>query len=491
MRYSFGGAFSAVPPVGKLASVGKISCAALIAALAAPLAPSAVALQDIAEMTGTEIQPAARWVVRLETVKRGSVHVMGAADAGKVDAKAIDRVLAVRTSDDLHLLDASHSLGTGRPMVVNTAMKGPRLVTAKVAAKRELKKAAVAMVTAKPLAPQADTIGSGTPTQNEIDPVVTGGSGTLMASAGTSQLALAAARSQPGQRPAAEDPSSAAKAHLLAMATTFRMQQDGLSPFPEKTEKNDSLAGIHPAVAALLPQTDALAKAHGRSSLSGGQMKQARAAARQMAKIVDQMRAKQTGNGTSQASASTLSAYAPQEASIASAFASVLNDNPTGTKNSLIKLAKKDHAWAAFPLPKSSFSNRQRRCLTAGIYFEARGEPILGQKAVAQVILNRVRNPKYPDSICGVVYQHKHKRNRCQFSFACDGIKDRIASPKHWEISKRVANEAIDGRFWLKSVGSASHYHADYVWPRWGRTMHKMTKIGRHIFYRTYGGGWS
>ena len=88
------------------------------------------------------------------------------------------------------------------------------------------------------------------------------------------------------------------------------------------------------------------------------------------------------------------------------------------------KLGRGDHAWAANPLPKSAFSAAQQRCLAEGIYFEARGEPVSGQAAVSQVILNRVRNPHYPNTICGVVYQNKHWRNRCQFSFACDRIRD-------------------------------------------------------------------
>ena len=151
-----------------------------------------------------------------------------------------------------------------------------------------------------------------------------------------------------------------------------------------------------------------------------------------------------------------------------------------------IRLAPGDHKWAAKPLPSHSQSKAQRNCLAHGIYFEARGESLEGQKAVAQVILNRVKNPKYPNSICGVVYQNKHKRNACQFSFACDGVPDRVKSRKYWKVSTKVANDAIDGRYWLMKVGSASHYHADYVRPKWSRKMRKMTKIGRHIFYRTF-----
>src|SRR5690606_5661479 len=123
-------------------------------------------------------------------------------------------------------------------------------------------------------------------------------------------------------------------------------------------------------------------------------------------------------------------------------------------------------------------------------YFEARGEPVKGQAAVAQVILNRVRNPAYPDTICGVVYQNKNWRNRCQFSFACDGIKDRVANRQHFRIAQEVAMAVTAGKIWLDEVGTATHYHATYVHPRWAKTMDQVKKIGRHIFYRTFGGGW-
>ena len=155
------------------------------------------------------------------------------------------------------------------------------------------------------------------------------------------------------------------------------------------------------------------------------------------------------------------------------------------------KLNKGDHSWADDPLPKASFSDDQQRCLTAGIYFESRGEPVRGQAAVAQVILNRVRNPSYPNSICGVVYQNKHWRNRCQFSFACDRIRDRISNRRLWDLASHVAAETTAGRIWLSEVGSSTHYHATYVRPKWARAMKKVGKIGLHIFYRTFGGGWS
>ncbi len=155
------------------------------------------------------------------------------------------------------------------------------------------------------------------------------------------------------------------------------------------------------------------------------------------------------------------------------------------------EIAPDDHAWAATALPAEVFSAKEQKCLAEGIYFEARGEEVKGQAAVAQVILNRVRNPAYPKTICGVVYQNQNWRGRCQFSFACDRIPDLILSPWNWKTAKEVAMAVTAGKIWNDDVGSATHYHATYVNPPWGRSMKRVAKIGKHIFYRTYGGGWS
>jgi len=155
------------------------------------------------------------------------------------------------------------------------------------------------------------------------------------------------------------------------------------------------------------------------------------------------------------------------------------------------KLGKGDHSWAKKQLPRSSFSKKQQTCLARGIYFEARGESVKGQAAVSQVILNRVRNPHYPNSICGVVYQNSHWYNRCQFSFACDRIKDRVNNKKLYKQAQHIAAETTAGRIWFPQVGSSTHYHATYVAPKWRKKMKRVGRIGLHIFYRTYGGGWS
>jgi spore germination cell wall hydrolase CwlJ-like protein len=185
-------------------------------------------------------------------------------------------------------------------------------------------------------------------------------------------------------------------------------------------------------------------------------------------------------------------AYAPVEPdySTDSPFQSLLNLEPQKLE-SAIPVEPGGHSWAAKLLPESVHSAKEQRCLAAGVYFESRGESVKGQAAVAQVILNRVKNPAYPNSICGVVYQNENWRNRCQFSFACDGHKDRITEPEHWQKAQEVAQAVTDGTIWLPEVGSSTHYYADYVKPGWARRMQKMKKIGRHIFFRTRGGGWS
>jgi spore germination cell wall hydrolase CwlJ-like protein len=127
---------------------------------------------------------------------------------------------------------------------------------------------------------------------------------------------------------------------------------------------------------------------------------------------------------------------------------------------------------------------KAEKCLATAIYFEARGETERGQIAVAQVILNRVFSGYYPATVCGVVYQNAHRHLACQFTFACDGIPDRVTEPEPWERAKRIARETLDGRLWLPEVGKATHYHAYWVRPGWARTMHKLHKLGVHTFYR-------
>lgn len=128
------------------------------------------------------------------------------------------------------------------------------------------------------------------------------------------------------------------------------------------------------------------------------------------------------------------------------------------------------------------------RCLTQAVYYEAAVEPMQGRRAVAQVVLNRVRHPAYPKSVCGVVYQGSERRTGCQFSFTCDGSLLRGPSARPWREAEEVAQAALAG-YVEPSVGTATHYHADYVLPRWAFELDKIQQLGRHIFYR-FDGAW-
>lgn len=127
------------------------------------------------------------------------------------------------------------------------------------------------------------------------------------------------------------------------------------------------------------------------------------------------------------------------------------------------------------------------KCMTQAIYYEAANEPAQGKRAVAQVVLNRMRHPAYPSSVCGVVYDGANKRV-CQFSFTCDGSLLRTPMARQWKESLSIAKAALGGAI-EPSVGTATHYHADYVLPRWAYTLGKIDKIGVHIFYR-FKGSW-
>lgn len=131
---------------------------------------------------------------------------------------------------------------------------------------------------------------------------------------------------------------------------------------------------------------------------------------------------------------------------------------------------------------------RSLDCLTAAIYYEAATEPTDGQRGVAQVVLNRVRHPAYPNSVCGVVFEGAHRPTGCQFSFACDGSLRRAPMPAYWERAKSVAQAALSGYVYAP-VGWATHYHANYVMPYWAPTLVKSANVGLHIFYR-WRGGW-
>jgi spore germination cell wall hydrolase CwlJ-like protein len=147
-----------------------------------------------------------------------------------------------------------------------------------------------------------------------------------------------------------------------------------------------------------------------------------------------------------------------------------------------------DTAAAAFTLKADETSRvRALECLTQAVYYEAASEGADGQRAVAQVVLNRMRHPAYPNTVCGVVYQGAERPFGCQFTFTCDGSLARVPVPSLWKQAHRIATEALTGKVFAPA-GHATHYHADYVLPYWADSLDKSLQVGRHIFYRLKGG---
>ena len=144
-------------------------------------------------------------------------------------------------------------------------------------------------------------------------------------------------------------------------------------------------------------------------------------------------------------------------------------------------------AAAPFTFGRAAAIDRGRalECLTAAIYYEAGSEPDAGQRAVAQVVLNRVRHPAFPHTVCGVVYQGS-ERAGCQFSFACDGAMARVASRTGWVRAAAVAAMALGGRVYAP-VGLATHYHTYAVTPAWNRGLVMTGAVGAHFFHRWKG----
>lgn len=134
-------------------------------------------------------------------------------------------------------------------------------------------------------------------------------------------------------------------------------------------------------------------------------------------------------------------------------------------------------------------SDKELWCLATAVYFEARGESYRGQVAVAQVVMNRVKDRRYPDTICGVVFQNQQRRNSCQFSFACDGIPETISDRTAWAQAEDIAKRYAAGELYLTEVADATHYHATYVRPAWAPRMTKVTQVGLHVFYK-FKRGW-
>ncbi|MBS7538732.1 cell wall hydrolase [Ancylobacter lacus] len=162
---------------------------------------------------------------------------------------------------------------------------------------------------------------------------------------------------------------------------------------------------------------------------------------------------------------------------------------PMESGSSFAKMAEGEAtAGEASPADRLGLSGKRREraetCLAEAVYFESRGEPERGQIAVAQVVMNRVFSGYYPADVCRTVYQNAHRHLACQFTFACDNVRDVVTEPEAWQQARRIAADMLDGRIWDEQVGRATHYHAQSVHPRWVREMRKLDAIGEHTFYR-------
>ncbi|MDT2019642.1 cell wall hydrolase [Methylocella sp. CPCC 101449] len=156
---------------------------------------------------------------------------------------------------------------------------------------------------------------------------------------------------------------------------------------------------------------------------------------------------------------------------------------PVAEKGGMTVIARNERPDYAAIIEQAR-TEKEQRCLAEAVYFEARSEPEEGQAAVAQVVLNRAVSGLYPASVCGVVYQNRHRYKACQFSFACEGKSLRVTEPESWATAQRIAEEVLDGKTWLADVGGSTHYHANYVRPGWSRRLLRMDRIGAHIFYK-------
>lgn len=134
----------------------------------------------------------------------------------------------------------------------------------------------------------------------------------------------------------------------------------------------------------------------------------------------------------------------------------------------------------AQPKPKGG---AELQCLSEALYFEARGETVKGQFAVAEVIMNRVKSGRFPGSLCGVINQGTGKKYGCQFTYTCDGYKEVIAEPRAFSRVSKVARAILDGKA-PKLTNGATHYHTIAVRPKWSRVYTKTARIGDHLFYR-------
>jgi hypothetical protein len=150
-------------------------------------------------------------------------------------------------------------------------------------------------------------------------------------------------------------------------------------------------------------------------------------------------------------------------------------------------MAQSDTGPAPVRINRSSAGyDRSLECLTQAVYYEARNQSAEGQRAVAQVVLNRTRHPSYPNTVCGVVFQGSERVTGCQFSFTCDGSMYREIEPYAWEQAQGIAAAALSGSVY-RPVGLALNYHTTSIRPYWAPSLVQQAVVGAHVFYRRPG----
>jgi spore germination cell wall hydrolase CwlJ-like protein len=127
---------------------------------------------------------------------------------------------------------------------------------------------------------------------------------------------------------------------------------------------------------------------------------------------------------------------------------------------------------------------KAEKCLANAVYFESRDEPVRAQIAVAQVVMNRVFSPFYPNDVCGVVYQNAGRHLACQFTLACNGVPAVVTEPDAWARAQHIARDMLDGKLWMPDVAKSTHYHDYWAHPNWVGEMRRMDRLGGLIFYR-------
>ena len=175
-----------------------------------------------------------------------------------------------------------------------------------------------------------------------------------------------------------------------------------------------------------------------------------------------------------------------RQAELLSARLDQLRASQTTSGLRQVNLNSASSAAQPFHLGGALEASRDLDCLTEAVYYEARGEGRDGMRAVAQVVLNRVRHPSYPKSVCGVVYQGSNRSSGCQFSFTCNSEVLGRRNAAAWDRARTIASGALSGQV-FGTVGNATHFHTTAVAPNWRTSLVRVAQVGDHLFYRFSG----